>query len=272
MSFRVVRLFGVASLQGERVEGKRSWGVAPGGAFDGRSRSLANALVGNVADELCLELGLGVATLIAENPMIVASVGCRLKVGDSEHTEGASLTVNPGDTVELLAPSGARSYFAVAGGWISLDGKERLVGGGIGDGKDRVCELHRPCQGNFRLVAHQDTEAPMGSFKVTRELDRTGIRIEGSAPKMAGIRSEPVTMGTVQSPPGGGLIVLGPDGPTVGGYAKLGAVIRADWDRLGQLKPGDELTFEAVSLGQARAEWSKYKQQTENLVLLTLDP
>ena len=73
-------------------------------------------------------------------------------------------------------------------------------------------------------------------------------------------------MGTIQVPPSGSPIILGPDGPTVGGYAKLGAVCRADWDRLGQLKPGDKVSFPKVSVDEARELWHEYEAETERVL------
>ena len=47
------------------------------------------------------------------------------------------------------------------------------------------------------------------------------------------------------------MIVLGPDGPCEGGYAKLGTVITADFYLFGQMMQGDEVVFEPVSLAKA---------------------
>ena len=52
------------------------------------------------------------------------------------------------------------------------------------------------------------------------------------------LASEPAIPGAIQIPPSGGPIVLGPDGPTIGGYPKVAVVIDADLDRLGRAGPG----------------------------------
>lgn len=89
--------------------------------------------------------------------------------------------------------------------------------------------------------------------------DRTGIRLDGPEVTIRtawGDRpSEPQTVGTIQITGGGTPIVIGPDGPTIGGYPKIAVVIGADRDRLGQLKPGDRLRFERIELDEARALW-----------------
>jgi len=52
--------------------------------------------------------------------------------------------------------------------------------------------------------------------------------------------------GAVQVPPDGRPIVLLPDHATVGGYPVVACVVTADLGHLGQLRPGDEVTFVEV--------------------------
>ena len=54
-------------------------------------------------------------------------------------------------------------------------------------------------------------------------------------------------------PPGGLPIILFVDQPTTGGYPKIANVISADLHRVGQLRPGDEIQFEQVTLEIARS-------------------
>ncbi len=60
--------------------------------------------------------------------------------------------------------------------------------------------------------------------------------------------SEAVGPGAVQVANDGLPIVLGVDGQTIGGYPKIAHVIRADLDRLGQLRPGQSVRFEKIDL------------------------
>lgn len=57
--------------------------------------------------------------------------------------------------------------------------------------------------------------------------------------------------GTIQLPPSGLPILLGPDGPTLGGYPSLGVVCAADLPRMGQLRPGKSVRFEPISMEEA---------------------
>jgi allophanate hydrolase subunit 2 len=63
--------------------------------------------------------------------------------------------------------------------------------------------------------------------------------------------TEGVPLGAIQIPPDGQPIILFVEHQTTGGYAKPANVISADFWRLGQLRPRDEVRFERVALGQA---------------------
>jgi biotin-dependent carboxylase-like uncharacterized protein len=89
------------------------------------------------------------------------------------------------------------------------------------------------------------------SYKMSSESDRTGIRLQGPVIDRhsdieESIISEGVISGSIQIPGDGKPIII--LGETVtGGYRKIAAVISADLPLLGQIKPGDEIQFEAVS-------------------------
>lgn len=82
-------------------------------------------------------------------------------------------------------------------------------------------------------------------WRVSPRSDRVGYRMEGlSLPVPAGsMTSEPVLPGSVQVPPEGCPIVTMPDGPTVGGYPKLGMVDPRDLWRVAQTSAGAEVTW-----------------------------
>jgi len=94
-----------------------------------------------------------------------------------------------------------------------------------------------------------------GIYTMSQDSDRTGIRLEGPKvlckPDMeASIISEGVISGSIQIPGDGKPIII--LGETVtGGYRKIATVISADRPLLGQIKPGDGIQFEAVSLNEA---------------------
>jgi len=95
------------------------------------------------------------------------------------------------------------------------------------------------------------------AWRVASDSDRTGIRLAAADTDLsplravAGIAPEGTTLGAVQVPPDGRPIVLGPDRPVTGGYAKPALVIAADVGRLARLRPGDVVRFAPVSLEEA---------------------
>jgi len=93
------------------------------------------------------------------------------------------------------------------------------------------------------------------SFKVTPQSDRVGIRLEGpvlsrKVDMPESIISEGVIAGTIQVPGDGQPIIILSETVT-GGYRKIATVIAADLPLLGQLKPGNRIAFQAVSLDAA---------------------
>jgi allophanate hydrolase subunit 2 len=93
-------------------------------------------------------------------------------------------------------------------------------------------------------------------FQVSSTSDRRGIRIEGDPVAAAGSGEMPpegTALGTIQIPAGGHPILLGPDRPITGGYARMGTVIAADWAKTAQAPPGRRVRFAAVTLAQALA-------------------
>ena len=94
-------------------------------------------------------------------------------------------------------------------------------------------------------------------WRASTAADRRGVRMEGrplDVPPGAGRGiSAGVMQGTIQLPPDGQPILLGPDCQTTGGYTVAGHVIEADLPRLAQLKPGDLAWLQPVSIDEAHA-------------------
>ncbi|MFP3122395.1 biotin-dependent carboxyltransferase family protein [Ectobacillus funiculus] len=92
------------------------------------------------------------------------------------------------------------------------------------------------------------------SFHITTNSDRMGYRLGGGKLELQGaaeLFSEAVSIGTIQVPPEGNPIVLMADCQTTGGYPNIGYVVSVDIPILAQLKPGDFVSFQEISLGQA---------------------
>jgi allophanate hydrolase subunit 2 len=63
--------------------------------------------------------------------------------------------------------------------------------------------------------------------------------------------TEGVPLGAIQAPQDGQPIILFVEHQTTGGYPKPACVISADFWRLGQLRPRDEVRFERVAMERA---------------------
>ena len=92
-------------------------------------------------------------------------------------------------------------------------------------------------------------------YSVTAEFDRMGCRLEGAViqHKEGGdIISDGIAFGAIQVPSSGQPIIMLGDRQTTGGYTKIANVISADFRILAQLKQGDKVRFEKVSVKAAQ--------------------
>ena len=107
-----------------------------------------------------------------------------------------------------------------------------------------------------------------GTYTMSQNSDRTGIRLEGPGIRCkpdieASIISEGVIAGSIQIPGDGKPIII--LGETVtGGYRKIATVISADLPLLGQIKPGDGIQFEVISLEEAHLALQEMEERINN--------
>ncbi len=99
-------------------------------------------------------------------------------------------------------------------------------------------------------------------WKVHHNSDRTGIRLIGPHPTWArkdggeaglhpsNIHDNAYAIGTVDFI-GNMPVILGPDGPSLGGFVCPATIIQADLWKTGQLRPGDTIRFHKVKIQQA---------------------
>ena len=67
----------------------------------------------------------------------------------------------------------------------------------------------------------------------------------------------PMAPGTIQCPENGLPIILGCDSQTLGGYPRILQIAASDLHLIGQLRPNDSVSFEKISIDQARKELMK---------------
>lgn len=111
------------------------------------------------------------------------------------------------------------------------------------------------------------TDAAIESFfaadwKVHHHSSRTGIRLIGPKPEWArsdggeaglhpsNIHDNPYAIGAIDFT-GDMPIILGPDGPSLGGFVCPAVIAHAELWKIGQLRPGDHIRFQRLNLDQA---------------------
>ncbi len=91
-------------------------------------------------------------------------------------------------------------------------------------------------------------------WSATHEGDRMGLRLEGRSLPLLKSRemiSSAVNSGVVQVPPAGQPIVLLPSRQSIGGYPRIAAVAAVDLRLCTQMRPGDRVKFEEITLSAA---------------------
>ena len=101
-------------------------------------------------------------------------------------------------------------------------------------------------------------------WEVHHNSSRTGVRLLGPKPQWArsdggeaglhpsNIHDTPYAIGAVDFT-GDMPIILGPDGPSLGGFVCPVTIVNAELWKTGQLKPGDQVRFRLMTLEQAQA-------------------
>ncbi|MDR2427180.1 MAG: urea carboxylase [Endomicrobium sp.] len=123
-----------------------------------------------------------------------------------------------------------------------------------------ICGPH--CDGEFLKSSFLDT-LKKSKWKVHFNSSRTGVRLIGPVPQWArsdggeaglhpsNIHDTAYAVGTLDLT-GDMPILLGPDGPSLGGFVCPVTVAAAELWKLGQLHPGDEIVFKLLTLKQAQ--------------------
>jgi biotin-dependent carboxylase-like uncharacterized protein len=106
------------------------------------------------------------------------------------------------------------------------------------------------------------------TYTVANDSDRMGIKTTGeSVESKAGVDiiSDGMPLGGVQIPASGMPIIMAADRQTTGGYAKIATVISSDMPVVAQLRPGNAIKFEKVSVSEAVKIYKDRKKYLENI-------
>lgn len=112
------------------------------------------------------------------------------------------------------------------------------------------------------------------SFTISNKSNRMGYHLEG--PPMARrfnteLLSTAVTPGTIQVTGNGSMILLMADCQTTGGYPRIAQVAAVDLPLCGQLRAGDRIKFEEISMEQAEKLYFEQETQLQEIGTVILN-
>lgn len=285
MGLRILRAGPLCTVQGAGRWGYLRYGVTPAGPMDWISFATANAMIGNQPGAAVVEVGPAGMAFTVDGPQQLAIVapGFRVLRAGSAVPSGVVMMIQPGMRVDILpGPWGVWGYVAVPGGVagepvmgsMATHLRSGLGGAALGLG-DVVTAAGAGTEGADRCLidAAVERDTPpiryvpgpqdgmfeegalmAGSFTVSARSDRMAYRLNGPPLRAAGghdIVSDGTPLGAIQVPGDGQPFVLMADRQPTGGYPKIGTVIRADLPRLAQMRAGQALRFQAVTVEAA---------------------
>ena len=214
---------------------------------------------------------------------VKVSAGATLKIGIAQGP-GLRAYLAIGGGLEVGEYLGSRSTFML-GGFGGHDGRALRPGDVVhlqspGAGMDRVgmslaADVTPTYSNSWRIGVlygphgspdfFRDEDIAMifdTDWKVHHQSDRTGVRLIGPKPKWArldggeaglhpsNLHDNAYAVGTVDFT-GDMPILLGPDGPSLGGFVCPATIIHAELWKMGQLRPGDTVRFHAMTHDEA---------------------
>lgn len=283
--FEILRPGALATVQDLGRPGWAHVGVTRSGAADRRSHRLANRLVANSEACATIEVTLGgFAARFCGTAVEIAVTGADVNPSVDGIPFGINSIrrVNAGQIITFDLPRvGLRSYLAVRGGFhiapvldsrsydtMSQLGPRPLLSGdvlsiGASPATQPSLELAPiaaittdpvelsvvPGPRNNWFV--DPTALTRTTWTVSDHSDRIGVRLTGE-PLIAQwpgrqLPSEGASRGTIQVPPNGQPVILGPDHPVTGGYPVIGVVVAADCDKIAQVRPGHTIRLRWTS-------------------------
>ena len=269
--------------------GRFGWahfGISASGAADPFALRAGNLLVGNAENAAALEMTLmgGAFEFEAEHHPCVGRFGFRRWIatvdarGSKGRTDAALRAVAIGRALLFVRArrdrrsqnDGERVHTRDYRRWrTSAEGGRSAADGKRGDSPPAPRPEKYSSAGKW--PAARDRRSAGGSFRgrsLSRQLHRGGrIESHGSAITRSGDRERGRPhahrgrpLGAVQVPPDGQPIILFVEHQTTGGYPKPANVISADFRRLGQLRPRNQVSFERVTIEQALRELQQQEQ------------
>lgn len=265
-------------------KGHEIHGMPPSGAFDAHLASVANALSGNPVNTPLLEFALAGPSLRFHRDTFVTLSAYRAAylLNGSAVPGFQAFRVAAGSTLEFNGMQGWFGYLAFSGG-LAADvvlgsastyalgriGKRLTKGDRLsvapGDGEPSALPPDAVEIGEtsvLRILPSIHTslfpEAALqtlfsGEYRILPNSDRMAIALEGARiPSPRVVRSAPAFPGSIQVLPSGQLLLLGPEGPTTGGYPQIAVLSRTSWTALAQSRPGRAVRFDWITREESR--------------------
>jgi KipI family sensor histidine kinase inhibitor len=275
------------TVQGAPRANLARWGIPPGGALDEEALAAGNAMLGNARGAAALEMSFVGPELewLAPAFVCVSGAAVEAEVGGRRMSQDRPFRVEAGAILRVGRLSGgARAYLCVGGGFAPEKAPRASVRLAAGDRVFAPSALteSRPGGGAsgrpvlpasetavVRVVLGPDEDRftseglatlLSSAFRVSAASDRRGIRLEGPPVAHSGapdVPPEGTPLGGIQVARDGQPIVLGPDRPVTGGYARIATVLKADFPMIGRALPGSMVRFRLVSLAAAIEAGSK---------------
>ena len=260
MTIKVIKPGMFSTFQDTGRHGFQHWGVPVTGVMDEDAHALCNLLVGNPRTFSTLEMTLQGPTLHFQAKAVIALAGADLgaELDAVPLKPGVAALVSPGGTLSFgKRRQGARSYLAVAGGFLLqplMNSTSTYSRGGFGGLHGRALQAGDliPIRSSFanpprlsprcnfglyeagacepiRVIAGREWKDFSAQsrehfinhdYTLTGDSDRMGYRLDGTPLKLSSPKemlSESVTFGTVQVPPSGKPLILMADRQTTGG-------------------------------------------------------
>lgn len=290
MSFKVVKASFLSTIQDYGRFGCAEYGLGQCGVLDAHAYCWANHILRNHFNDAVVEINFVGVELIAQVDTYIAVTGGKFgfKVNGKLAPVWRGIKVSQGDILSWDKPeTGMHSYLAVKGGFDTpqLFGSRSVnlresIGGKLQDGDELPCACNKNL--NCRLVPERyipdydrdiilrllpsyqynefndDQKALFFDqiYSITANNDRAGCRLKGAAItfEKRELVSEGISYGSVEISPDGQPIILLKDGPTIGGYPKIGTVLSLDLAKLAQKRTESTVKFELISIEDAQKE------------------
>jgi Allophanate hydrolase subunit 2 len=286
----------LTTIQDLGRKGYEAHGMPPSGAFDPFLASIANKLVGNSPADPLLEFastGPGLK-FFRDCRVAITGTGVRYLSQKEVVPMFTAFPVSADQTLEFEAMDGWFGYLAISGSFVvpkMLGSYSTYLAAKMGTRLERGTKLSTGKTGGKYLTLssnllklrttnivdilpalHTSAFTDMDrqffgdqEYRILPQSNRMGIHLEGKAMKSLAIRrSAPVFPGIIQIPASGKPIILGPEGPTTGGYSQLAILTRASWSVLASTRPGKLIRFQWTDAEKARNEWNRRQYLLES--------